>query len=189
MATGVASHFLQLLEDDQKAARQRIIVSVVLALVLGAVAAVLTEPWFVGLGIHVGAVIVGAVVGGLVAGSATRRYETSIKDGWQRWMRFSVASETLPEIARKVKGQSSRNLPFRHAALVATAWILELMLLLVALDGEHNLLWALPVLLANGLMAGALLGHAFRLRTWTGALRDSVGDLVQSGELGMWGVV
>lgn len=186
VATGVASHFLQLLEADQKAAAQQAVVGVVVAVALAVPAALLLP--FAGLAVHAVAAGVGVLAGLWLAQRRTRAYESSLKGSWQRWMRFAVACDTLPDVARRVEGRGSRSRVALLAAGLTVLWVLELALILLALDAARSAWLAIPVLLLNGALAGWMVGHAFAMRAWTGNLRQSVGDLVESGELGLWGV-
>ncbi|MHB8634692.1 MAG: hypothetical protein ACYDBQ_12160 [Thermoplasmatota archaeon] len=187
MATGVASHFLELLESDQRAAGRRLAVSAV-AVALLLVPAFALLPW-TGLVIHLVAAALGVALGMGVAARETRRWESSLRTAWQKWMRFAVACESVSQIARRVAGRTARNPSYVLAAGISVLWVVEMALLWIALEGSSSAALAIPVLLLNGLLAGALVGLFFRVQRWTAALRTSVGELVESGELSLWGVV
>lgn len=188
MPAGVASHFLQILADDQRAARGRVTLLAVLALAL------VVPAWFLaaalGLIVHFAAAFVGIVVGVLLARSTTQRYERSIRGTWTQWMRYAVAAETVAEVHRKVRGKQGRNLPILYAAVLTIVWGLEVALLVLAFASSTPAPeLATPVVALNGLLAGGLLGSNAYLRRWFGTFRASVSELVDSGEIGMWGVM
>lgn len=187
VATGVASQFLDLLDHERRTARRQTVVAVSAAVLL-LIPAALVLPW-AGLAVHPVAVGLGIVAGLMLAARLTRAYELSLKERWQRWMRFAVAAESLPEIARKVAGRTSRNRNAAIAAGLVVLWVLEVALLLLALDGQRSAWLAVPVLLFNGLLSGLLIGHYRRLGSWAGQLRGSMDEMLKSGELGLWGVV
>lgn len=176
-----------MLEADQRAALRQALVAAALAVLLaGPALAILALP---GLAVHLVSAGLGVVGGMFLAHRTTKTYESSMKASWQRWMRFAVSCETVPEVARKVAGHASLPRAALHASGLALLWVLEVLLLLVALEEGRSAALALPVLLLNGVLAGWLMGRAWVVRGWTRRLRDSVGEMVQSGELGLWGVV
>ena len=191
MPPGVASHFLQILAGDQRSARGKVLLSGVLAVVFLGLALFLGGPS--GMLVHLGAVAVGLLVGLAVARSTVRRYESSIRGTWTQWMRFAVAAETVPEIHRKVRGRQGRNLPFVYAGVLFAVWGLEAVLLVLAFvnksDGAANLVLASPIIALNGLLAGGLLGYFLHVARWFGTFRATVAEMVDSGEIGVWGVL
>lgn len=184
---GVASHFVHLLDADQLACRRRMVVMLVVALAL-AVPAYLIYPWQ-GLLVHAVAVLVGLLAGQLFSRRRVAAYESSLRGTWKSWMRFSVAAESFPELYRRVSGKGARNLPWLAAAGLTFLWALEVALLMLAFQDTEPSAWAFPVLAINGLVPAFLLVHYFHLRAWMRGFRDSVSDLVDSGEIGVWGVL
>lgn len=191
MPPGVASHFLQVLAGDQRSARGKVILTTLLAILFLGFAAYLGGAG--GMGVHAGSVLVGVVAGLLVARSTVRRYESSIRGTWTQWMRFAVAAETVPEIHRKVRGRQGRNLPFVYAGILTLFWGLEAALLVLAFVNKSkpdgNLGLAAPILVLNGLLLGGLLGYFFHVHRWFGTFRATVSEMVDSGEIGVWGVL
>jgi hypothetical protein len=185
---GVASHFLQILAGDQRSARAKV-VGVALLAAAWCVFAYLLGGWG-GVAIHLGAAIAGAVLGLLAARATVRRYESSIRGTWTQWMRFAVAAETVPEIHRKVRGRAGRNLPILYAAVLLLVVGLEAILLVVALlNGGKPLGLAWPVITLDGLLLGGLLGYFAHVAAWYGTFRATVAEMVDSGEIGVWGVL
>ena len=188
MPPGVASHFLQILAGDQRSARGKVLLVAALALLWGAFAWLLGGGW--GLLVHVGATLAGLALGVLAARSTVRRYEASIRGTWTQWMRFAVAAETVPEIHRKVRGRQGRNLPVVYAAVLMLIVGLEAILLIVAfLNGQRSLALAWPVITLNGVLLGGLLGYFWHTAAWYGTFRATVAEMVDAGEIGVWGVL
>lgn len=183
---GVASHFMDLLGAEHATSRRRSIVLLVVVLLLAA-PAFLIAGWQ-GLVVHALGALAGIIVGNLRTRSRVTRYEGSLRATWKAWMRWSMSSESVPEVHRRVHGHPRRNLPWWTAALLTTSWALEVGLLALAFANEGTLAWAVPVLVLNGLVPAAFAGHFLRLGGWVRQLKQSLTDLVQDGELGVWGV-
>lgn len=184
---GVAKEFLSLLEGHQRlAVRQVAVLGAVAVLLLGP-AYYMAPPW--GLATSAAAVLVGAAAGLLWAQRRTRRYEDSLRGSWTAWMRNAVASDTVPELHRRVRGRRGAVLPYLWAAALTALWAVEVLLLVLALNDETAVAWAHAAAGANGLVVGLLLGNALRTWRWTRAFRDSLGDMLAAGEVGLWGVV
>jgi hypothetical protein len=184
---GVASHFVHLLGADQQACRRRSLVMLVVLLLL-AVPAYVLYPWL-GLLVHAVAALVGLLLGQVFSRRRVAAYESSLRGTWKSWMRFSVAAESLPELYRRVQGKGTRNLPWMAAAALTALWAVEVALLLLAFQDTDPSAWAFPVIALNGLVPAFLLVHYAHLRSWMRGFADSVTDLVDSGEIGVWGVL
>jgi hypothetical protein len=184
---GVASHFVQLLGADVQACRRRAVVLGILAMVL-ALPAYFIYPWQ-GLVVHAVAVLIGLLAGQVWSRRRTAAYETSVRGTWKSWMRHSVASESVPELYRRVRGKGMRNLPWATAAALTLLWALEVGLLLLAFQDTDPSLLAFPVLFLNGILPAFLLVHYIHLKSWTRGFAESVTDLVDAGEIGVWGVL
>lgn len=184
---GVASHFMQLLGSDRATCRRRGVTLLVVTALL-AIPAYFILPWL-GLALHALGAVAGLVVGSLATRRRTQAFETSLRGTWKAWMRWSAACESVPEVHRRVAGKSSRNLPWWTAALLTLLWALEVGLLMLAFYNEGSLAWAAPVLLLNGLVPALFAAYFLRLRGWLEDLAQSLSDLVQDGELGVWGVL
>jgi disulfide bond formation protein DsbB len=179
---------MQVLAGDQRAAQNRFVAGLLLALFFGVLAFLLARG--VGLGVHAAAALVGAGLGIVMANGTVKRYERSIQSTWSQWMRFAVAADSVAEVFRKVHGRSGRNLPFLYAAVLFLAWGLEAVLLVLAFTaGEQSPALAVPVLALNGLVAGAIAGSGFVTARWLRTLRGTVAEMVESGEMGVWGVL
>ena len=183
---GVSSHFVDLLAKDERSARSRVLLAVLVALGL-AVPAYFLYPWQ-GVVVHFGAAVMGLLLGHALVGRRVRAYESSLRESWAAWMRLAPGSETVREVHRRVLEKTVHIQPYAQAAVLTILWALELVLLMVALGNETSAVLALPVLGLNGILAGALLSYYVRLRSWTREFRESVSEMVDAGEIGVWGV-
>jgi hypothetical protein len=187
---GVATRFLDIVAGDHRASRKRAVLAIVIGLALG-VPAYFLGHW-VGVGVHAATILAGAGLGVLAARRRSRVYESSMRHTWTQWMRFAVVGESVQEIHRKVRGGSGRNLPVLYAAVLLLLFAAEGTLLVVALlqqpDRDFSAV-AVPFVAANGLLMGFLAGHAATMASWYRGLSQSVGELLESGEVGLWGVV
>jgi hypothetical protein len=184
---GVASHFVHLLAADRAACRRRAGILLAVALLLALPAYVL-YPWQ-GLLVHAVAAIAGLLAGQAFTRRRVAAYEASLRGSWKSWMRFSVASESFPELYRRVRGRGQRNVPWLAAAALTALWAVEVALLLLAFQDTEPSALAFPVVALNGLVPAFLAVHYARLGSWMHGFADSVSDLVDSGEIGVWGVL
>lgn len=128
----------------------------------------------------------GALIGVYVGHRRYARYGASMRARWDHWMRDSVASATLGELARKVEGREPAAAWPASVALaaliVANATFFIAMWLETPLDST-----ALPVAVGNGLVVGAGVGLALWTIYWTRSFDKAVAELVESGAVGVWG--
>lgn len=156
--------------------------------VLLAAPAYFLMPWE-GLAAHGLAVLAGLLGGHIWSRRRVALYEASLRGTWKSWMRWSVASESVPETYRRVIGRSVRNVPYWMAAGLTTLWVLEVGLLVLAFQDTQAPWVALPVIALNGILPGVLITHYAQMRRWLHEFADSVSDMVQTGEIGVWGVL
>lgn len=179
---------MQVLASDRRAARGRMLLGLLLVLLFGGLAFPLSG--LLGLAVHAAAVVAGLALGALAGRRVVRRYERSIKSTWSQWMRFAVAAESVAEIFRKVHGKTGRNAPYLYAAVLFVAWALEAGLLVLAFSSDSSTTFlALPAIALNGLVAGVLIGHGLAMGRWFTSLRSTVSDMLDNGEIGLWGVL
>lgn len=187
MPTGVASDLLRVIEGDLRSDKARLWTLAVVGALLFAPAWYLAQAG--GLVVHAGALAGGVGVGLLVGHRSTRRYEVSLRSTWREWNRFSVACHSVGELHRKVRGRAGRSLPFLYAAVLTGIWALEVLLLTLALADATAFWWSFVAVAGNGLLVGGLVGFHLRARRWTRELRSSIQDMVQRGEIGVWGTI
>lgn len=185
MPRGVGKDFLQLLEGEQSIDRTR-------AIVMSAVGIVLLIPaWFLwmplGPVVHLAALLIGIAIGWPVAMTISRRYEDSLRGRWNTWMKLAPACESVPELARKVRGQRAG---FRVAWLAAgltILWAMEIALLVLAFMELGAPAFSAPVIIANALLVGIVTGINLHLLSWTRAFHRSLNEMMRDGEIGVWG--
>ncbi|MGB1586200.1 MAG: hypothetical protein ACPHID_04050 [Thermoplasmatota archaeon] len=185
MARGVSKDFINLLFDDALSARGRIIVGAVLLVILTALAALLWMPW--GIAGHLVAAGAGLGLGWAVAAGKVGRYEHSLRDQWNDWMRLAPACDTVADVGRKVAGRRIANRAYVIAGVLTVLWVSELLLVALWFNDTSSLWLSASVIAANGLFAGALLGHQMRLMTWTKTFANSLAEMMRDGEIGVWG--
>lgn len=185
VARGVGKDFLQLLQGEMRSGKARITTLLTIGAIL-AIPAWLIWPIY-GAIVHFGALFVGIGVGMLWGNATSRSYEDSLRGTWNRWMQLAPACDNVPELARKVRGRSNG---FRNAWIAAgltLAWSSELLLVILAFVDFSSVAFGLPVLIANGLVAGLFTGYQVRLLSWTRSFKAHLGEMVRDGELGVWG--
>ncbi len=193
---GIAENFIGILRTEERTASRTLLRIVLFALGVAFLAALAVDLPDSGrlFGVAFGLVIltacVGAGLGLLVARFLTlRRYNASLAEGWNRWMRFSVACSRIEEVERRVRGRPATRPVGRLAALWTLILFATLIMLLVTfVDGVPSINKT-PVFAAYGLYLGLRLGHTISLLRWVRGLLGSVDDLVRKGEIGLWGVV
>lgn len=188
MPRGVAHEFLDILGNDRKVAVRRITLLAVVAVLLAGPAWYLAE--WIGVAVHVGAVVVG-LLAGFLAGQVRYegRFTVALMDHWREWMAQAPGSESVAEVARRTTRRSGRNRPLWYALVFTVLWALEVLLLVIAFQEDPaSLAYAAPVLALNGLAAGGVLGYHARGLRWCITLRDSLDEMVRDGEMGVWGV-
>ena len=178
---------MRVLDADVGAARTR-------AWVLGAIAVALTGlAWWLdgvlGISAHGVALLVGVGVGLLVARLRAQRQESALRSSWREWMRMARAAETVPEVHQRVQGRGLRGRVFLLAAAMTVAWALELLLFFLALNNETSRWWSIVAIVANGALMAGLATMALRAWSWTRELRHSIQSMIDSGEIGTWGVM
>lgn len=187
---GVTKNFLGILEDEVQRARKSVTRLVVLGLVVGLVAvAAVYKDWTLGAGLLVGTFVV-AILAGAAWGHfvSTYRYQASIREHWNRWMRFSVSCVTVRECYAKVHGRRPGPNLWWTSVFVAFLIVAHLIVPLLALN-EASTIWnILPLFLLDALLLGFLVGIRWRERRWYAQFLRSVNELLQEGTIGVWGV-
>lgn len=186
MARGVSKDFINLLFDDALSARGRLIVGAVVLVLLAGLAALLW--WPLGIAAHLVAATAGVGLGWFIAAGKVGRYEHSLRDQWNDWMRLAPACDTVADVGRKVAGRRIANRAYTIAAVLTVLWVAELILVALWFNDTTNTLLSAGVIAANGVFAGLLLGHQLRLMTWTKAFANSLAEMMRDGEIGVWGV-
>lgn len=191
MPQGVHRNVLTILDREVRARATRL----VLAVVLAGLAVFLAEladrpPW----GPDVERTLLLLAVG-LVAGLAWAWWRwngtgDSIRDRWGKWMQWAPSSERLQELRAKAEGRSIRLTGPVQGTLWGLAVVLNVLLfvgLWYAWPGVDLL--ALAVLSLDGLALGVLAADAAWGLQWTWRFRSALAEMVEEGELGVWGEI
>ncbi len=188
MPKGVASNLLHIIQGDHRTGQQRTWVTLAVALVLFVPAWFMAGWW--ALAVHGVAALVSTFIGRQWSKHVhAKRYQTSLMNNWNRWMRYAVSCASVPEIHQKVTGRSTANRPFLYAAGLTILWVAELALFVLAFRDPITNAFDFPVIAANGALVGFILGYHWWAARWYRELDRSVTDLVEAGELGVWGVI
>ncbi len=188
MPRGVGKDFMQLLEGEQRSTRARAITLLIVGVLLF-IPAFLIWPPYAGVGVHAAAWVVGIGIGLILGARQATRYEDSLRGSWNRWMDLAPACDTIPELARKVRGARQTFQVAWIAAGLTLLWSMELLLVVMAFIDYNNGWFSLPILIINGGLAGLVAGQHVRLLSWTRSFHKSLQEMVQDGEVGVWGTV
>lgn len=190
MPRGVTDHFLRILQNERRQSVRALVVALALCAPVYFMAELTDEPLYGRIvGVAAAAIVLGIVVGVLVGRWQTARWNESLRTGWNAWMRMSLASTRVRDVARGVhaKAASARS-------ATAVAWALLVVLnaaLFIVLWNEASFAESFGLLttVLNGLVVGALAGHAAWSWYWTGQFGRALDELMADGSVGLWGEV
>lgn len=189
MPRGVTDQFLRILDNERKASTRTALAMLVLFLFAYGMAELTDRPLFGRVVIlAIGALCAGLVLGGVLAWRRTEKYNASLRDAWNAWMRMSLSSSRVDEVARRV---AEKGRPWPVAGVGWAALFLANAVVFATLWME--LAWA-PTLgalvaAANGLVLGALAGAAIWAHRWARQFHKALDELVAEGQVGLWGEV
>ncbi|MEA3201499.1 MAG: hypothetical protein QOE90_2927 [Thermoplasmata archaeon] len=189
MPRGVTDQFLGLLKRERRA-QVRTLVLMLLALAPAYFMAELTDQPLLGLVVWMGvaALALGGGLGLLWARWETGRHETSLRAGWNAWMRMSLTAGRLSDVERAVRQKG----PALHVEAIGwTALLVANATLFLALwmDAAWALAFGAGVTVANGLVLGALAGRAAWTYRWVRTFSHALDGLIAEGQVGLWGEV
>lgn len=189
MPHGVSDQFLRILRNERKGSVRAIVLAAAL-LPLAYFMAELTDQSFLGLIVWLAflALAAGAAAGVLWARHQTAKYNDSLRQSWNQWMRMSLSCARVDEVSRHVEARG------RAAPVAGAGWgalFAANALLFVAL--WVNAPWAVTlgaaVTVANGLVLGTLAGRAAWSLGWSRRFSKALHEMLGKGEIGMWGEV
>jgi hypothetical protein len=187
---GVTKNFLTILEDEIRRAGKTVTRLLVLGLILGSIAVLAVyKDWTLGTAFVVGAFLL-AFGAGLAWGHFvnTYRYQVSIREHWNRWMRFSVSCVSVRECYAKVHGKRAGPNLWWTSVFIALLICAHLVIPLIALNEAATLWNILPLFLIDAIMLGFIVGVRARERRWYRDFLRSVNELLEEGTIGVWGV-
>ena len=190
MPRGVTDHFLRILKNERKQSLRALVVAVALCGPLYFMAELTDEPLYGRIVIIAGAALALGIVAGVLLGRfQTHRYNESLKTGWNAWMRMSLSATRIREVAR---GVSQKPASARSASAIGWAFLVVLnAVLFLVLWNEASFAssFGLFTTILNGLVVGALAGHAAWCWHWTGQFGRALDELMADGSVGLWGEV
>lgn len=187
---GVTRNFLDILQHDiHRAAKGFLLATAVAALVLLlAYVSLRAFPAYGFLfvpGVFAAAFLVGAAyTRWFVLGS----YEVSLRDHWNRWMRWSVSCRTVRECYAKVHDRRPEPGWWLGGSLVAALILAHLVLAGFMLNGTLTLGRALPFFVLDAALLGFIAARRYWERRWYRRFLRSCNELLRDGSLGLWGV-
>jgi Flp pilus assembly protein TadB len=187
---GVTKNFLSILQSEHDKSGRRLIRLLVLATVVGAVAALFFVRWlWQGVAAFGGVLAAAALLGALYAHFVTvRRYNGSIAKHWNRWMRYSVSCVTVQECYKKVHDRRPGPGVLWLASILAVVIIAHLALAVMAINAAAGFNEILPLFALDAALIGFFLGKRLVERLWYKRFLDSVNELLREGAIGVWGV-
>lgn len=190
MPRGVTDQFLTILANERRHAIRAAAWMLPLAGVAYFMAEMTDQPLL-------GSVVIlaaAALAGGLLLGVgyarwATTRYNQSMVAQWNQWMRMSLQCARIADVERSVAARP-RAAP-RVAGVGWAALFLANALLFVALweGAEWGVALGAAVTTANGLVLGAVVGHAAWTFGWAAKCDRALHELLAEGKVGLWGEI
>ncbi len=187
---GVTRNFLTILEGDvRRSAKSLTQIGLVAALVLrlaflslqGFPAyGFLSIPLFFGAALAAGA----AYTHWFVVGS----YEVSLRDHWNRWMRWSVSCRTVRECYQKVHGRPPNPSWWVGGVALAAFVLVHIVFAALIVDGLSSLARIVPLFALDASLLGFFAGRRLVERLWYRRFLNSCNDLLRDGAIGLWGI-
>lgn len=189
MPNGVNDQFLRILKNEKKGSIRAIILAIGL-LPLAYFMAELTDQAFLGMivWLAIGALVVGVGLGLLWGHHQTKRYNESLKQSWNAWMRMSSSCARIDEVARHVQNKQ-RSVSLRGAATALLIILNGVLFALLWFEAPFDLEFGAIVTGMNGLVLGFLAGHAVWNWRWTAQFSKALDELISDGAVGLWGEV
>ncbi|MBI4394372.1 MAG: hypothetical protein HY556_11365 [Euryarchaeota archaeon] len=187
MAKGVSEHFVKIMDGEGRSASRGLVAFAGLGAATYFLAE-LSDPDAYGANVKTfaAALGLGAALGALYAYRTFDAYAKSLRAKWDHWMRDSVGSATLGELAAKVNDREPPSAWRRAVAasifIVGNAAFFIAMWLGVELGGLATAFAGI-----DGLLVGALAGKALWTIYWTRSFDKAVEELIGSGRVGVWG--
>lgn len=189
MPRGVTDQFLNILKNERKGSVRVAVTAAVLS-VFAYFMAELTDGPFFGNVVLLAllTLAVGVGLGALYGRHQTKKYNESLRDSWNAWMRMSLSCASVDEVASHVAAK--RRLP----QLAGAGWGAMLLLngLLFAflwVEVSWATVFGLAVTTLNGLALGGLAGHALWNFRWASQFNKALDELISEGQVGLWGEV
>jgi len=188
MARGVTDQFLRIVHREQRNAILTLFAAVALVAPALFLADLADAPKLGSVAITFLAALALSFAGGLLySWRHFRAVNHGLKTHWTTWMRFSTTSGSLDDVERKVKGKAPASGSLKGFALA---------LLVLANGAAFALLWAeaaigpaftLLAVVLDGVTLGLTAAGSLWLLGWCSLFRRAVQELVEEGQMGIWG--
>jgi hypothetical protein len=188
MARGISTNFLNLARREQRLAVRTAVAAAALALPAAFLADLADIPGYgpvwVLFVLTCGA---GLVVGAALARGRVAHYEADLQLQWNHYMRGAVNAGRIADVDRKVheKDPLPPVLSDAAAVVLASLNVLVFVLLWVEHPLASPLSWA--VVAVDGLALGTLVTSSALMGRWARSFVRTAEDLVQKGEIPVWG--
>lgn len=189
MPRGVTDQFLRILRAQRRTDVRTAVAMAGLAVLAYFMAELTDRPRFGQVVLLTLLCIALGAAGGLAWGRhKTKRYNDSLRDAWNAWMRMSLSCTSVDEVAAHV--HEKRRIP----ALAGAGWgalLVANALLFVFLWTETTFAYALGIGVAatNGLVLGFVAGEAIWSARWTAQFAKALDEMLAAGQIGIWGEV
>lgn len=187
---GVTRNFLTLLEAETLKARRSLVRIVLGGLLVFALAwaALQARPGYAYLAapaLFLGSLALGVAYTKVFTLDA---YEVSLRDNWNRWMRWSVTSRTVGECYARVHDQSVARRRGLAVALLVPLGLAHIVIGVLALNGPPSLPVLVTLFGIDATFLGFAAGRRLVQRLWYRRFVRSCNELLREGQLGLWGV-
>jgi hypothetical protein len=188
MARGISENFLRVARREQRLATRSALLAAALAFPAAFLAELADEPGYGPIwGLFLMACVAGLALGMVLARRRVEHYEADLRVQWNHWMRAATNAARISDIDRRSHDKDP--LPQALPGGLALG-LLALNLLLFALLWVGHplaLTLAMLVILADGLLLGAMAAASALLGRWAREFVRTAEDMVQKGEVAMWG--
>lgn len=187
---GVTKNFLAILEHEvSRTAKSLLRVLIVIGLLsLLAFFALHSFPYY-GFASFLGLLAASIALGVAWAKFLTlESYEVSIRDHWNRWMRYSVSCRTVRECYAKVHNRDPGPSWWVGGLLLTLLILAHAVLGLLALNEAAGLQETLPIFALDAIFLGFMAGKRYLERQWYQKFLHSVNEMLRDGAIGLWGV-
>ena len=189
MPHGVNDQFLRILKNERRGSLRAVGLAMAL-LPLAYFMAELTDEAFLGVIVWLAfaALAAGAALGVLYGRHQTTRYNESLRQSWNAWMRMSSSCARIDEVARHVQNKE-RSVSLRGAATALLILLNGVLFALLWAEVFFALEFGAVVTALNGIVLGFLAGHAIWNWRWTEQFSRALDELISEGRVGLWGEV
>lgn len=187
MPRGVTDQFLKILDNEKRTSLKSALAMLALFVLAYFLAELTDEPLLGRVVLLAGVSLILGIGGGLaLAWRRTQKYNESLRDSWNAWMRMSLSSTRVADVARQVEEKGPR-LPLAGVLWGALFLANALAFALLWVEAAYGFTAGAAVTTLNGLVLGGIVGSAVWNLRWAGQFHKALDELMADGELGVWG--